>query len=363
MFKFNQLKSIHLEITNRCQASCPMCSRNIHGGKINPNLELSDWTLLEFKQIISHEVLNQLDGLYFCGNFGDPIINSDLIAMCEYSKQINPSINLRIHTNGGARSISWWKKLAESMPKNHTVIFGIDGLEDTHHVYRIGTTYQNVVNNAKAFINAGGKAEWVFIKFKHNEHQVEEARKRATQLGFSGFTVKNSIRFVGSSKFDVQDNNSNSLYYIEPPSDNQVKFIDEEVVNTIDLWTKNSMINCKVLESKEIYIDAHRRLYPCCFLASTMYQYTDPNSIVVDVKNKILNQLKQLIDEIGGLDTINTSNNSIKQIIDSSSWQTIWSKYWKEKKLITCARVCGTSSTKLFSNPQEQIISRVNFNE
>ena len=32
MFKFNQLRDIHLEITNACQASCPMCPRNINSG-------------------------------------------------------------------------------------------------------------------------------------------------------------------------------------------------------------------------------------------------------------------------------------------------------------------------------------------
>ena len=36
MFKFDQLEIVQVEITNRCQASCPMCPRNIHGGIENP---------------------------------------------------------------------------------------------------------------------------------------------------------------------------------------------------------------------------------------------------------------------------------------------------------------------------------------
>lgn len=39
MFNFQDLKQVHLEITTRCQASCPMCSRNYHGGLDNPNLK------------------------------------------------------------------------------------------------------------------------------------------------------------------------------------------------------------------------------------------------------------------------------------------------------------------------------------
>jgi MoaA/NifB/PqqE/SkfB family radical SAM enzyme len=44
MFKFNELKTVHLEISTRCQASCPMCPRKYHGGVENPNLKLADWT-------------------------------------------------------------------------------------------------------------------------------------------------------------------------------------------------------------------------------------------------------------------------------------------------------------------------------
>jgi MoaA/NifB/PqqE/SkfB family radical SAM enzyme len=79
MFNFNQLKQLHLEISNNCQASCPMCTRNIHGGIENPNLKLKDWSLEEYKTIISEEVLHQVELIYFCGNYGDPLLNNDLI--------------------------------------------------------------------------------------------------------------------------------------------------------------------------------------------------------------------------------------------------------------------------------------------
>jgi MoaA/NifB/PqqE/SkfB family radical SAM enzyme len=179
VFNFNQLKGIHLEITNRCQAACPMCARNHHGGLPNPNLVEGDWTLEDFKKIMTPEVLNQLEYYYFCGNFGDPMVNNDLISMVEYSNAIAPHVSIRIHTNGGARKTEWWKQLAEVCVENDTVIFALDGLQDTHHLYRVNTTYERVVENAKAFIDAGGNAHWAMIVFKHNEHQVEECRKIA----------------------------------------------------------------------------------------------------------------------------------------------------------------------------------------
>ena len=360
MFKFNELKSIHLEVSNNCQASCPMCSRNIRGGKDNPNLKLNDWTFDNYKTIISEQVLTQLEGLYFCGNFGDPILNADLIDMCEYSGKINPELNLRIHTNGGARNTEWWRKLARALPKNHRVIFGIDGLEDTHHLYRIGTTYASVIKNATAFIEEGGNAEWVFIKFKHNEHQVEEAQSRAKASGFVGFNVKNSTRFVGSPQYEVHDKDEKVIYFLEPPSDNKVKFVDVDTVNKVEAWTKESVIKCKVQNSKEVYIDAHMNLYPCCFLASSPYYYTDPTSIINSVREKISDQHDELVKDLGSL---NALERSIQGIVDSEAWQTTWAVYWEQKRLITCARICGSAPDKLFSKPEEQFVERINLNE
>ena len=145
MFRFTELKQIQIEITNRCQASCPMCSRNIHGGIENPNLQLSDWTYDDFVKIFNADVLNQIEKVTFCGDFGDPIINNDLMRMCEYLKDTN--IFVTINTNGSARKPEFWSKLATVLPKNHTVEFALDGLEDTHSLHRIGTDSNTILSN------------------------------------------------------------------------------------------------------------------------------------------------------------------------------------------------------------------------
>jgi MoaA/NifB/PqqE/SkfB family radical SAM enzyme len=361
MFKFNQLKSIHLEITNRCQARCPMCSRNIHGGVDNPNLVIADWTLDQFKEIITVEVATQADHIYFCGNFGDPIINSDLIPMCQHLTDLNPKLRVRIHTNGGARSTDWWAKLAKALPADHIVIFGIDGLEDTHHLYRIGTKFETVIKNAQAFMKAGGRAEWVFIKFKHNEHQADIAEQMAKDLGFSQFTMKNSNRFVGGPEFDVKDLNGDVIYKLQPPTDNVVTFIDRKVVDKLDDWVNTSTINCKAELEKEIYIDAHRQVYPCCFLASAPYYHVDSDSIVLPVKQRIVDEHTVLMNTLGS--TLSSTDKSIQEILNSESWQTVWAESWENKRLLTCARICGTSEKQLFSKPADQFVKRVNLNE
>jgi hypothetical protein len=280
--------------------------------------------------------------------------------MCEYASNKNSNLNIRIHTNGGARSKEWWRNFPKKLPKNHFVIFGIDGLEDTHSLYRIGTTYNQVIENAKEFINAGGMAEWVFIKFKHNEHQVDEARRRAEELGFKVFTVKNSTRFL-KPKFSVYDKNGNTVYFLEPPSDNKVNLINEDVIKNFSSWVDESTIHCYVQKNKELYIDATKTLFPCCFLASAPYNYFDNNSDVAYIRQTIKDQYNDLISYFNGIDNLNLLTRSIKDIVESSQWQTAWEIYWNDKKLITCARTCGKNNSTPISQPKDQFIKKINF--
>lgn len=356
MFKFNELKTVHLEISTRCQASCPMCPRNYKGGLDNPNLKIADWTYDDFVKIFDQSTLDQLEGIYFCGNFGDPIMNNDLIPMCQYLKDHAPHIDLRIHTNGGARSTAWWRDLKSAMPSKHVVIFALDGLEDTHHLYRIGTSYDNVVRNATAFIEQGGTAEWVFIKFKHNEHQVEEAERRSKELSFERFTVKNTVRFIGEDKFSVLDKGGNTVYYLEPPTNVQIVRIDKEAVSNFKNSYRTIEIDCYSQNNKEIYIDAHKNVFPCCFLASAPYNNTQSQPLISDIRENMLSQYNDLVESLGGIDNLDATKRSINEILSDDRWQEAWDVYWNEKKLMTCARVCGKTE---FSKPKDQFVKRV----
>lgn len=362
MFKFSKLNSVHLEITNNCQAKCPMCSRNNRGGLENPNIKINEWSLDDFRTIFNNTMLEQINSIFFCGNFGDPIINNDLAEMCEYASKKDPSLHIRIHTNGGARSKDWWRSLVQKLPKNHVVIFGIDGLEDTHSLYRIGTKYEQVIENARAFIKAGGTAEWVFIKFKHNEHQVDEAKQRAKDLGFCLFTVKNSTRFL-EKKFKVLDKNGDTLYYLEPPTNNQVTLITPEMIKGYREWVDESKIECYVQKNREIYIDAYKRVFPCCFLASTPYNYTEENDLTFPVRQEIKKQYATLVESLGGIEKLDATTVGVKNILESTAWQTVWDYYWNDYKLIVCARTCGVNTNQQVSKPKDQFVERSNLNQ
>ena len=52
MFYESTIRSVHLEITTRCNAACPMCKRNLDGGKDIPNLAITE---LSQKEMIYFE--------------------------------------------------------------------------------------------------------------------------------------------------------------------------------------------------------------------------------------------------------------------------------------------------------------------
>ena len=351
MFNFSQLQGIHLEITNNCQAKCPMCSRNHHGGMINPLIEITEWSFDDFKAIITQEVLDQINSIYFCGNFGDPLLNKDLIKMCQYVRD-SSDVSIRIHTNASLRNSQWWRELAKSLPKEHMVIFGIDGLADTHSKYRIGTNYNTIIKNARTFISNGGRAEWAFIVFKHNQHQVLEAKKIAKEIGFEKFTIKHSNRFLKEPKFEVYDSTGKTVDILEPSSETPIKFLDRKAIKDYRKMVNDSEIECHALKMKEIYIDANKNLMPCCFLASAPYNYSPPEDAISEVRMHILEQHNKLIDELGCTSTL---EKSIKEIINLKSYQTVWDKYWSTDKLVICARTCGKNK---FSKPKDQFIER-----
>lgn len=333
-----------------------MCSRNIHGGVENPLVNAKTWTLEDFKTIISVDVLKQIESISLCGGLGDPIMANDLKEMLIYAKEHNPELHVHLHTNGSLRSKSWWNDLAKVELKNLIVIFAIDGMSDTHSMYRVGTNFEKIIENAKSFIAAGGNAEWVFIRFKHNEHQVEEAKELAQTMGFKNFTMKDSTRFVLESKFPVYNKNRETTYYLEPSQYSTMKFIDRKVIDNYKEVVRNAEINCIVKERREVFIDAQGHLYGCCWLGTVPYQSQDEWASLLPIRKEILDQHNRMIDRFGGYDGISTFKHSIESIIDSETYQTIWNDLWYTDKMIMCARICGTNTN--LSKPIDQTTTK-----
>ena len=338
MYTYNDISELHIELSSRCQASCPQCIRNIDGGVTNPLINETDITLESYIKIVG-PILKQLKHIIYCGNVGDPLMNKDFVKIIEYTREINPDIYVDIHTNGSLRNTEFWGNLTKILPVNHNIYWGIDGLVDTHNIYRIGTDYNKIIENAKSFNNNGGNSVWTFITFKHNEHQLEACRELSKTLGFSSFSEKQSSRFSDDKSLIVRDKHGYETHTIEPASTAKLVYIKRNDLNDYKKLFNNVKVSCKANMDNSIYIDSQCILYPCCYLANI--------SISIMTNNYQLDNSRLLRD----IKLYNLNDNTIENITNSTEWQ-LWDKHINT--LPMCSRTCGNID---FSKPSDQFIS------
>lgn len=263
MINYSEIREIHLELSTRCNAACPGCIRNLYGVEtpaITDGYPLCDLKLEDIKKIFPAEFIQQLKLFLINGNYGDFVTARDGLEVIKYLAEINPTMEIIVSTNGSART-GWWSELGK-IP-NLEVQFCLDGLKDTHHLYRRNTNWDLIIANAKTFIAAGGRATWKMIKFDVNEHQIESCKTLSKDLGFSDFLLFDH----GRNYFPVFDYSGEYLHSIggHPESSfDQVLMKHREGEHHVPLQVTS--VDCYAKNSKSIYVCANGEVYPCCFL-------------------------------------------------------------------------------------------------
>ena len=243
------IKVLHIESTDVCNLACPLCSRETD---VNFNKSVQHHlTVEQVYSVLGTEFISNLDKMFMCGNYGDPAAGQHTVKLYEYFRSINPTITLGMNTNGSLRTTNYWQELGEyvlNQPRDY-VVFSIDGLADTNQIYRRGAVWDKIIENAEAFIKAGGSAHWDMLVYRHNQHQVEAAEQLAKSLGFKWFRAKVSKRpYINGLEFPVG-------------------------------WTSSRVtsdyINCHAINEQSLYIDAQGRISPCCWLGNTQQNIVD----------------------------------------------------------------------------------------
>ena len=122
--------------------------------------------------------------------------------------------------------------------------------EDTNHIYRRNTVWSKIMENAQAFIDAGGSAHWDMLIYEHNQHQVQLAQDLAKNMGFSWFRAKVSKRFV-----------STPVEFLKPPLGYALPNVNDSA----------GPINCHALNEHSIYIAADGSRLPCCWFGAEVF--------------------------------------------------------------------------------------------
>lgn len=331
MLKLQDIRRVHVELTTRCNARCPMCMRNYRGYDYNSGYPDTELGLVDIKNILYPEFLQQLEHVNFNGNLGDFALSSYGLEIVEYLTSHNVAV--KINTNGSLRGPNWWKRLA--LP-GVEIGFAIDGLADTHSLYRQDTNWQRVIDNAAAFINAGGQAVWRFVPFEHNRHQEQACRDLAGSMGFVKFENIWDGRdtgpvFTRSGEYSHYLGKNEFKDGIVPP----VKDLLQGHIQWFEV-SKNSIPQdkpgveyfCKHLKNREIYLAADGTVYPCCFLGFYPDQMHHAGN----------SQIKEIVKEN------NARHHSLEHCLQ---WFEKVEEAWQKEsiaqgRLYTCVTSCGS---------------------
>tara|TARA_R110001606_G_scaffold224529_1_gene372650 strand:+ start:542 stop:1600 length:1059 start_codon:yes stop_codon:yes gene_type:complete len=323
--KTSDIVAVNVEISTKCNAACPLCPRNYNGYSIRDTFPLRDMTTDEFKSIIDQ--IPGLNVVSLCGNYGDPAISKHIIEILDYLDQ--RQIDILMSSNGSLRTTEWWANLARY--KTLRIEFGLDGLADTHSVYRQNTNWHKVIDNAQAFINAGGYAIWQFIEFEHNKHQLRECRDLSVRLGFKEFKTFNDNRADGiaftpqgepftlgntpvptitADEFVAQEKYLQKQYELNK----QVEYVREFKVDSIDCFSQQG----------NIYVAVNGDVWPCCWLGGTFPMTSDSDN------GWQLKRLPLVVNALG---------NTLDAVLDS--WNHISDTWDSDEPLSTCVKTCG----------------------
>jgi MoaA/NifB/PqqE/SkfB family radical SAM enzyme len=316
----------------------------MNGKGINPHINLDELSLLDCVDIFPPEFIKQLDTMYMCGNLGDPIVAKDTLEIFEYFRSHNPNMWLSMNTNAGAKNEEWWRQLAEVFGRMGAVIFSVDGLRDTNHLYRQGVVWDNVERNMRAFIAAGGRARWDYLIFEHNQHQVEEAEALANEWGCEKFIKKKTGRFITQ---DSKKKESHQAVNRKGKETQELKKPDAKYLNkalskqdviinkygTMDAYYDAAPIVCKVKKENSLFITAEGLALPCCWTAGRMYKWWH--------KNPKVEQIWDFIPDKSVLD----ARKGLSKVFDSGIFEDIQNSWSKPScgtgKLKVCSMKCG----------------------
>lgn len=180
--------SMAIEPTTSCNLRCPECPSGLRQftrpiGMLEPAF---------FKKTID-EVYQELIYLTFYFQ-GEPYLNPNFLDMVRYAS--DKGIYTSTSTNAHYLNKEQAKKTVES--KLDRLIISIDGAtQETYEQYRIGGTLQKVIEGTKNIIKAKQELRsntphivFQFLVVKPNEHQLEDVKKLASDLGVDEVVFK-----------------------------------------------------------------------------------------------------------------------------------------------------------------------------
>ncbi len=191
--------ALAIEPTTSCNLRCPECPSGLRSftrktGMLSTSL---------FTQIID-ELRSTLTYLTFYFQ-GEPYLNPDFLDMVAYASKAN----IYTATSTNAHYLNKENAIKTVKSGLDKLIISIDGTtQNTYEQYRVGGQLEKVIEGTKNIIAAKNELKsktpyivFQFLVVKPNQHQIEDVKSLARQLGV------NKVNFKTAQIYDYQNGN------------------------------------------------------------------------------------------------------------------------------------------------------------
>ena len=249
--------SVSFEPTTSCNLRCPECPSGLRSFTRPTGMLQKDF----FRETIDdiHQHL-----LYLIFYFqGEPYLNPEFLDMVKYASSKN--IYTATSTNAHYITDEVAKKTVESGLDR--LIISIDGTtQEVYQQYRVGGNLNKVIEGAKKIVKwrkeLNSKTPFIFFQFlvvKPNEHQLEEIKQLAKEIGVD------EVRFKTAQVYDYETDPNQLI-------PNNEKYSRYKKDKDGEYKPKNKLVNrCwKLWHANVITWDG--LVVPCCFDKDAMHQ-------------------------------------------------------------------------------------------
>jgi radical SAM protein with 4Fe4S-binding SPASM domain len=236
--------AINVELSSRCNLSCPECVTG--AGLLKRNNDFIDYSLAGK---IAAELSDRTLSAWLCFQ-GEPMLHPLFFDMVRLFRKMKPVIS----TNGHFLDEENCRMLADSNLKK--IIISYDGATPAvYNVYRKGGDHAYVsagIRRLARAIKARGskvKIELQFLLHRHNEHEVNEAEAFARSVN-AGFTIKSMQVLDDGRAGDWMPSDRKRSRYMQ--SDGQWRPVRSPSRGCLRMWT-----------TAIVTVDGD--VVPCCF--------------------------------------------------------------------------------------------------
>lgn len=255
-----------IDPSSPCNLHCPLCPT----GQGDPSRPRRFLKFEDFKKIID-ELGDYLISLLLT-NWGEPLLNKEFFKMVEYTKKVKRVPYISIDTN---LNVTLSDQDIERLIKSglDLMCVAVDGAtQETYEKYRRGGSLKKVIENSRRILEKRrdlGKDRpfvvWMFLVFKHNQHEIENIKKMAKEMGVDALRISAARVYTGRADKRFKDSYEISKKYLPPLGS---KFSD---------YTKSGLRRRAVKRCywlwNGVVINSDGSVSPCCEIFPKKYDF------------------------------------------------------------------------------------------